>query len=409
MHASLPANTPKKSPRILVVAEFAPGAAGGDWVNIKQHFRGLDWSQIYWWSFSSQADAKSHEFGGRHSSCKIPDRLTPNKRWTGLKSWIVDNFVVPYAARHLLAYIRSVQPDLIFLMARGWMIPMAHRVMPQAKTHWHVAIYDMPDVDGMVQRLGRARTDHFTALADDLYRNASSRSVISPAMAEDLRRRTGVDCTNFFRCAVEPEMIAKLSEPAPKPPEDVIRIGYAGSILAEPTFAYFVKALQAIRPKLSRKVEIHLYGKERYSDRPWFDPGLIIEHGFISEAELNQHYRSGTWGLAIMHLDDVDPRYNHFSFPCKFSMSLASGLPLICIGHCKTPLIALAKDYQLGLMLTEKDTDSLAEGLLKGIEDFSRFDQYRAEILRCAETEFSAERNRQKLHQLLDAAHAKTD
>ena len=387
------------------MAEFPPGAPGGDWVNLKQHFRGLDWSQIYWWSFSGQSGASPREFGGRHTSCNIPPRLMPNRRWNGLKCWILDQFVVPYAARHLLSFIRSVEPDLIFLMARGWMIPLAHRVMPQARTHWHVAIYDMPDVDGMVQRLGRARTDRFTAMADTLYQNASSRSVISPAMAEDLRRRTGVECADFFRCAVEPEPLALLRERAPKPPDDVIRIGYAGSILAEPTFAYFVKALQAIRGQLSRPVEIHLYGKELYHDRDWFDPSLIIEHGFMSEAELDRHYRSGTWGLAIMHLDDIDPRYNHFSFPCKFSMALASGLPLICIGHRQTPLIALAKDYQLGLLLTEKDTDSLAEILRQGLEDFSRFDQYRAEILRCAETEFSAERKRQKLHQYLEAAH----
>jgi glycosyltransferase involved in cell wall biosynthesis len=269
-----------------------------------------------------------------------------------------------------------------------------------------MALYDMPDVDGMVRRLGRPRTDRFTSMADTLYRNASSRSVISPAMAEDMRLRTGVECPNFFRCSVEPEALARLRDPAPKPPDDVIRIGYAGSILAEPTFARLVKALQKIRGQMSRRVEIHLYGSQLYGDRDWFDPDLIIEHGFISEAELHRHYRSGTWGLAIMHLDDVDPRYNHFSFPCKFSMSMASGLPLICIGHRQSPLIELARDYRLGILLTNSDTDQLADSLRQGLEDFSRFDEYRAEILRCAETEFNAERNRQKLHHLLDAAHA---
>ena len=186
--------------------------------------------------------------------------------------------------------------------------------------------------------------------------------------------------------------------------DDVIRIGYAGTIIAEPTFALFVKALQAIRHKLRRKVEIHLYGSQLYSDREWFDPGLITEHGFISDAELDRHYRAGTWGLAIMRLDDIDPRYNHFSFPCKFSMSLASGLPLICIGSPQSPLIELAKDYRLGLVLSESNIDKLADSLEQGLEDFSHFDEYRAEILRCTETEFSAERKRQKLHELLNAA-----
>ena len=404
MAAAFSEMTTKRDPRILIVAEFAPGAPGGDWVNLKQHFRGLDWGQIYWWSFSDPSGSACREFGGRHSSCKIPSRLTPNLRWNGLKGWIVDSFVIPYAVRHLLSFIRSVEPELIFLMARGWMIPLAHCVMPQVKTHWHMALYDMPDVDGMVQRLGRRRTGRFMHMAETIYRNASSRSVISPAIAEDMRLRTGVECSNFFRCAVEPEAMARLREPAPKPPDDVIRIGYAGVIIAEPTFARLVKALQKIRGQLSRRVEIHLYGSQLYSDRDWFDPDLIIEHGFISDAELNRHYRAGTWGLAIMHLEDIDPRYNHFSFPCKFSMSLASGLPLICLGHRQSPLIELAKDYHLGLVSTESDIDKLAASLREGLEDFSRFDKYRTEILRCAETEFSAERKRQKLHQLLDAA-----
>jgi glycosyltransferase involved in cell wall biosynthesis len=394
------------SPRILVVAEFAPGAPGGDWVNIKQHFRGLDWNQIYWWSFVGKLEASPREFGGRHSACNAPARLMPNRRWTGLKGWLVENFVMPHAHRHLLAFIRSVQPDLIFVMARGWMLPLAYHVMPKTQAHWHVAIYDMPDVDGMVQRLGRARIDRFTHMANTIYKNASSRSVISPAMAEEMKRLTGVACSDYFRCAVEPEAITRLREPAPKPPDDVIRIGYAGVIIAEPTFARLVRALQLIRGRLERRVEIHLYGMQRYADREWFDPELIIEHGFISDVELDRHYRSGTWGLAIMHVDEIDPRYNHYSFPCKFTMSLSSGLPLICIGHRDTPLIQLAKDYNLGLVLDETDVDSLAESLLLGLEDFSKFDRYREEVFRCAQTEFNAAVKRERIHQWLKAARA---
>ncbi|HUB66407.1 MAG TPA: glycosyltransferase [Candidatus Methylacidiphilales bacterium] len=395
-----------QEPRILVIAEFAPGAAGGDWVNIKQHFRGLDWSQIYWWSFSGPSGIKSHEFGGKHSSCQIPPRLTPNQKWNGLKSWILDSFIIPHAARHLLSFIRLAQPDFIFLMARGWMIPLGHRVMPQVKAHWHVALYDMPDVDGMMQRLGRQRTDRFMNMADALYRNASSRSVISPAMAEEMRMRTGVACSTFFRCSVEPEALARLRQPLPPPQDDVIRIGYAGSILAEPTFVRLVKALQMIRPQLGHRVEIHLYGSQRYTNRDWFDSSLIIEHGFISEAELHRLYQQGTWGLAIMHLDDTDPRYNLYSFPCKFTMSLASGLPLICIGHPQSPLIELARNYRLGLLLTENDDKALAQRLLEGLADFSRFGEYRAGMARCAEKEVNAEQNRRKLHELLYATCA---
>src|SRR5476651_1612815 len=112
MPAAFPVMTTNKAPRILVVAEFAPGAPGGDWVNIKQHFRGLDWSQIYWWSFSNTSASNSREFGGRHSSFNLHPRLSPNRKWTRLKSWLLENVLVPSAARHLLAFIRSVEPDL---------------------------------------------------------------------------------------------------------------------------------------------------------------------------------------------------------------------------------------------------------------------------------------------------------
>ena len=224
---------------------------------------------------------------------------------------------MPYAGRHLEKFIREVKPDLIFLMAHAWIVPLGYDVLPRVKTHWHMALYDMPDVDGMVQRLGRRRADKFMRMAETTYRQASSRSVISPAMAEDMRKRTGIPCSNFFRCSVEPEAMARLREPAPKPREDVIRISYAGTILAEPTFARLVKALQAIRPQLSRPVEIHLFGNQRYHDREWFDPSLVIEHGFLSDAELNRLYQEGTWGLSIMNLEDVDPRYNRFSFPVQ--------------------------------------------------------------------------------------------
>jgi glycosyltransferase involved in cell wall biosynthesis len=393
-----------ESPRILVVAEFGPGAPGGDWVCIKQHLCGLDWGQIYWWSFSAGAGRSSREFGGRHRDVNIPARLSPNRRWTAPKSWLIDNLILPYARRKLLAFIQEVKPDLIFLMARGWMIPLAHWVMPQTETHWHMALHDMPDVDGMVQRLGRHRSDRFMAMAETLYRNAASRSVISPAMAEDMRLRTGVECSNLFRCAVEPEAMARIPVSTPKQDDDVIRISYAGVIIAEPTFVRLVKALQKIRGRLTRRVEIHLYGDHLYGDREWFDRELIIEHGFVSDAELDRLYRSGTWGLAIMHMDEVDPRYNHFSFPCKFTMSLASGLPLICLGHSKTPLIELVRNYNLGLVFTELDLDTMAERLLHGLEDFGCFEEYRAEVFRCARTEFNAESNRQKMHQMLYAA-----
>jgi hypothetical protein len=59
----------------------------------------------------------------------------------------------------------------------------------------------------------------------------------------------------------------------------------------------------------------------------------------------------------------------------------------------------------VGLVFAEKNIEKLAEGLQRGLEDFSQFGTYRTEVLRCAETEFNAEGNRKKLHRWLETAH----
>ena len=74
---------------------------------------------------------------------------------------------------------------------------------------------------------------------------------------------------------------------------------------------------------------------------------------------------------------------------------------MICLGHPQSALIELVKNYPVGLVLTENNPAALARQLLEGLVDFSSFDQYRTESLRCAETEFNAERNRTKLQTLL--------
>jgi glycosyltransferase involved in cell wall biosynthesis len=393
---------PDRNPRILVVSEFAPGLPGGGWVILKQLLRGLDWNQVYWWSFFR--NGHSHEFGGRHSSCNISSRLTPNLRLKGLKGWILEKIITPYAARHLLSFIRSVQPDFILFLAHRWAIPVVYRVMPHVKTHWHLALHDMPDTAGFVASLGSKRTSRFMTYTEKLYRDSTSRAVISPAMAEDMFQRTGVPCTHIFRCAVEPEILARLQSPAPRQEDDTIRIGYAGTIIAEAAFALLVNALRTVRQRLNRKVEIHLYSWHPYKDRDWFDPSLIVEHGPRSEAEIHAEYQKLTWGLAIMHLDDADPRYNRLSFPCKFTTSLAAGLPLICVGHRHSALIELARNYDLGVLLTDEDTNVFPDKLCDALVDDSRMDTYRSEIARCAQAEFNAERNRQELHGLMNEA-----
>ena len=125
-----------------------------------------------------------------------------------------------------------------------------------------------------------------------------------------------------------------------------------------------------------------------------------MEHGFVPDVELDRLYGECDWGLAMMQMHDNDPRYNRFSFPCKFTMALASGLPLICLGHPQSGLMELALKYKLGIMITEPDPEKAAAALLAGLPRTENLGGYRSEIVRCAETDFNAEKTRKRLYEL---------
>jgi glycosyltransferase involved in cell wall biosynthesis len=328
----------------------------------------------------------------------------PNQRLVKTKGWVLETFILPRAKRDLLEFARSIQPGFVLGLAHRWVIPILHGVRDKIPAHWHLAIHDMPDTEGMITGVGRPRAARYLHMMDELYASADSRAVIGPGMAEDMRSRTGVDCTHYFRCAAEPDAIRRLAEPAQAPRDDVIRIGYAGTIVAESTFGRLIGALRQARERLGRPIELHLYTWHHYRARPWYDPTVIVEHGAKSEAEVNEAMQQYTWGLTIMNLEDDDPRYNRLSFPCKFTAALAAGVPLICIGNRLCALIELAKNYELGITLTDADADVLVDKLCAGLADFSRFPHYRAEALRCATTEFNAERNRQEFREMMTDA-----
>ena len=199
-------------------------------------------------------------------------------------------------------------------------------------------------------------------------------------------------------------MLAKLPYPATPPEDDTIRIGYAGTVVAQEAFAAFVAGVKAARAKTKRKIEIHLYSWHAYRDRPWFDPEIIIEHGSRTEEEVYQEYRKMNWGLVLMHTTDEDPRYNRFSFPCKFTSALATGIPLICMGHHESTLIQLSRRYDLGLLLTDEDQSRIGDILAAGLVDTSRLDHFLKEGARCANEEFSAARNREALNKYIEVA-----
>ena len=99
-----------------------------------------------------------------------------------------------------------------------------------------------------------------------------------------------------------------------------------------------------------------------------------------------------------MALTDDDPRYNRYSFPTKFISYLAAGLSVITIGHPESSVMKMAAQYGVGLSTSAGEVDALAARLEDALGASAPWERYGSEIVRCARTEFDAERMRQKLY-----------
>jgi glycosyltransferase involved in cell wall biosynthesis len=391
-------------PKILVATSFPPDIPGGSPWLLYQLLRGAPPGRVAWWSSSGTAPPHTTERVGTFKSGHLPRRLVPHRRFTQSKSFLLEQFWVPAAARGLRAFIAEQKPDVLWLLAYSWAIPVLHRAVRGLGIPWHMTVHDLADSVGLVRSMGPERTRRFQGMIDDLYAGAASRDVYMRETGDEMERMTGCKADLVVRCGAEPEEIAYVrTRPSPAP-SDKIRIGYPGTIVAEDTFVRFIAALKLLAPRLPRPVEVNLFGFHSYRDRPWFDDSIIVEHGYLAEDELDRRYRSCDWGLAIMELDDSNPRYSRFTFPCKFTRALAAGLPVIAIGHPECTLTQFSRRFQLGPVVTATEPPAIADALLPALSQPADSPALREEILRCLETEFNAELNREKLHELFQAA-----
>ena len=391
-------------PKILVATAFPPSVPGGSpWV-FDQLIRGIPPGKVSWWACGGTPPPDASVPREQFRSGELPPRLQPHRRFVQVKRLLLEYAWVPAAARGLRAFIEEQRPDLLWILPYAWAAPVLHRALKGLKIPYHCTVHDFADTAGGIGSLGLNRAHRFQRLIEELYAGAVSRDVYMGQIAEDLERKTGAKADAVIRCGVEPEELEFVrTKPFPAP-EGKIRIGYPGTIVAEETFARFVAALQGVRARLPLPVEIELFGPHSYRSRPWFDESLIVEHGYLPADELDRRYNACTWGLAMMELDDSNPRYSRFTFPCKFTRALAAGIPLICIGHPECTLSRLAQQYRLGPVITESDPAAMGETLLAALSVPAEPEALRAEMLRCAETEFNAGRNREVLHALFRAS-----
>ena len=309
----------------------------------------------------------------------------------------LEKFWVPYAVRHLRRYIAKQKPDLLWIIGYGWSIPVLHRALRDLGIPWHISVHDMADTDGQINTLGAERAAMFQQMLEDLYMGAASRDVYTEEIGCELERVTGKQHDLIIHCGAELEEMESLRNEIPQKHDDKIRIGYPGTIISEDTFARFMAAIKLLPPALSGRVEVHLFGSHSYRERAWYDPAIIVAHGYLSDAELDRRYRGCDWGLAIMALEDSNPRYNRFSFPCKFARALSSGLPVLCLAHIRTTLTHFASKYTISPVISTPDPGAIARELYKIFSE--RRDPYnvRSEILDCVEFEFNSEKNRKAL------------
>src|SRR5262245_40065629 len=105
-------------PKLLVVTEFPPNAPT---LNV-QCLKGFPSDRIYWWSCTPETTGIYGQRYAKHFYCPLPRRLIPTRRWTRLKSVLLELLWLPFSCRHLQRTVQSVKPDQLWLNLYGWAI-----------------------------------------------------------------------------------------------------------------------------------------------------------------------------------------------------------------------------------------------------------------------------------------------
>jgi hypothetical protein len=384
-------------PRLLIATEAWPNAPGGGAAVIRQMLKEWPTEKLYWWSCFPDGEKLFCQAVASHRVAKIPPKLYPNRRWCVQKSWLLERFWTPWAARHFRKTLADLKPDVVWVIPHCWAIPPLARVLPEGNIGFHVSIHDYMDIRGVIEKFGEYRSRQMAAMADKLYASATTRDAICRPMIDDLRTRTGAE-GSINRAGLERDDFDYLAV-APERKEGPIRIAYAGTIIAEETFALFARVLGQIRGGLPRPVMLDFFGDHSYRSREWFDAGWMKEHGNLPARELSQALKECDWGLSPMKLMDDDPRYNRFSLPTKFVSYLAAGLPIITVGHPDSTVMKMASEYAVGICATNGDPENLGKQLLEGLSEPEPKAKYRPEILRCAQVEFDARSMRANIYE----------
>jgi hypothetical protein len=341
----------------------------------------------------------------RQYSFAPPWHLLPNRRVPRLKSLILDVLWTPFAALHLRRVAMRLQPQQIWALPYGWSIPATHRANLGQSFRMHVSIWDYVDNKGHRGLLGNERAEKFQRKLERLYSDAASVDVISKPMIKDLAQRTGRSDALIVHSGLERWDIERLARSTPAS-SSVIRIAYAGTIIAASAFEMVVRSMGTIRGKLTRPFVLEFFGGRNVQRHSWFDPGWMNDHPLMNETEFHEHLCQCTWGLIVMDLTDNDPRYNRFSFPNKFGTYLSAGLPLLVVGHSASSAAGVVGDCPVGVFTDASSASGLALFFENALTERHPQERFRSQILRAAAIEFNMEETRRRLWAALGVALA---
>ncbi len=381
-------------PKLLVVAEFPPNAPT---LNV-QCLKGFPAEQIYWWSCMPETTSIYGQKYSQHFYCRLPRRLLGRRRLPRLKAWFVENFWVPYAARHLRRTLATVKPDRVWLNLYGWAIAPIWCSGIVGTAPSHVTIWDFPDTEADQKRWGSSRCLRALQQALSVYRACTSCDAISEPMRDELAVQTGRRDISILHSGLEDVDLANLSMAPTMPHENAIRIAYAGSIIEPEVFALFVNSLRHLAEKTTRPISLEFFGGTAYRQNAWFDSSWMHEHGALKEAVFLEQLRRCTWGFLAMDIEDRNPRYNRFSFPNKFGTYLAAGLPILLLSGPQTSAAKMLAAQQVGVRL---DHTRLPSHLLEVLNIEHPKNVFAPAILSCAKAEFYMPRIRRALWQNL--------
>jgi hypothetical protein len=200
-------------------------------------------ADLIWWSCVRQSNSAAAQKVKQHYCAEIPPKLMPQRKFTTLKSAILERIWAPIAGAHLRRTVNRCAPDAVWAIPHNWSILPLVRGLEVGRIGVHVTVQDYVDVHEQARKFGPARCGRMACSADRLYIAATTRDATSRPMLNDLESRTGASGEQMLHAGVEEHQLRMLRSRYVEAPLE-LRIAHAGTILVPEEFALFVAALQ---------------------------------------------------------------------------------------------------------------------------------------------------------------------